>query len=64
MERDGHSAMLGAEVKPLYQNGMAIGSYIRKFENFVLREDGIRMDSADMSTSTVVNNIRRRQFIS
>uniref|UniRef100_A0A0N5C2I4 Peptidase A2 domain-containing protein n=1 Tax=Strongyloides papillosus TaxID=174720 RepID=A0A0N5C2I4_STREA len=63
MELDGHRAMLGASIHPPKQLGAPIGTYIRMFENYVLRLDGLRMDSNEMMDNAPLNNDRRRQFI-
>uniref|UniRef100_A0A0N5C0U9 Gag protein n=1 Tax=Strongyloides papillosus TaxID=174720 RepID=A0A0N5C0U9_STREA len=63
MEEDGHRARLGAMAQPPRQGDSAIGSYIQKFNDFVSRIDGIRMDSLEMATNIPLRNERRRQFV-
>uniref|UniRef100_A0A0N5BHM6 Retrotrans_gag domain-containing protein n=1 Tax=Strongyloides papillosus TaxID=174720 RepID=A0A0N5BHM6_STREA len=63
MEDDGHRARLGAKAQPPRQGDSAIGSYIQKFNDFLSRIDGIRMDSLETAANTPLRNERRRQFI-
>uniref|UniRef100_A0A0N5BKN0 RNA-directed DNA polymerase n=1 Tax=Strongyloides papillosus TaxID=174720 RepID=A0A0N5BKN0_STREA len=63
MEDDGHRARLGASSQPPRQGDTAVGSYIQKFNDFVSRIDGIRMDSLEMAANVPLRNERRRQFI-
>lgn len=45
MAVDGHRGNLGSLNVPPMQYSNPIGTYTTKFEQFVLRVDGIRMDS-------------------
>uniref|UniRef100_A0A0N5B1Y3 Peptidase_M23 domain-containing protein n=1 Tax=Strongyloides papillosus TaxID=174720 RepID=A0A0N5B1Y3_STREA len=63
MTLDGHRARMGTSIKPPRQHNMAIGTFIKNFENYILRIDGIRMDSLEMSENAPLNNERRRQFV-
>uniref|UniRef100_A0AAF5DL72 Peptidase A2 domain-containing protein n=1 Tax=Strongyloides stercoralis TaxID=6248 RepID=A0AAF5DL72_STRER len=63
MEADGHRACFGSSLKLLRQNNLSIGTYSMNFENYVLRTDGMRMDSAAMLFNVPLNNDRRRLFV-
>ncbi|CEF61546.2 Reverse transcriptase domain and Integrase,catalytic core domain and Ribonuclease H-like domain and AT hook-like family and Aspartic peptidase domain-containing protein [Strongyloides ratti] len=64
MEDDGHRANLGTSPSPPKQNNFPIGGYSTRFEDYVLRIDGIRMDSMEMHNNQALQNERRRQFVS
>lgn len=51
MEDDGHRANIGTSPSPPQQNNFPIGGYSTRFENYVLRIDGIRMDSMEMNNN-------------
>ncbi|CEF69208.1 Hypothetical protein SRAE_2000385800 [Strongyloides ratti] len=64
MEDDGLRANIGSSITPPKQNNHPVGSYSTRFEDYVLRIDGIRMDSIEMHNNHALRNERRRQFVS